>query len=237
MPDVPPWSEGRRYVADIGTETTATRRSQRSPGLTYRKPVNRATRRNQLGRAAGLLAASTAVVLSLTGCGGAEQIAAAATAAPSTQTPTSEPSAAAPTTVDPFAADQALVRTLYYDYSQAFMEGGLPAGTAFIAQHNYPGYSYTAEDCLAVWRGNGASDETVVNVVPDVTQMALDPGWSVSAPGGRYDGFTPTGRVYILPIQYTETDPVYGYNQTDSYQVHAAVLDDRAYFFTTCESA
>jgi hypothetical protein len=152
------------------------------------------------------------------------QSAASATAVTSSSTATPSPSA------DPIVADQALVRSLYYGHSQAF-RGDLSAGAAYEAAHNHPDFRYTAEECASYLSGIGYTDAYTVSTVPDVAAMALDPGWAL--PASRYVGTVPSGRVYILPLTYSESDT--GFNDSHTDQVHVSVLDGAAYYFQPCE--
>jgi hypothetical protein len=187
-----------------------------------------------LGKGVSALPASIALAFVLTACGGGGTKDAAApsnSSAPSF----SSPSQAAPTTVDPLAADQALVRTLYYDQTKAF-ERSLQAGAEFFAAHNHPQYAYTAQECLSFMQaGGGLTKDCRFEVVPDVASMALDPGWVLPEGSGRYAGLAPKGRIYILPVEMNETDPGAGINDKRTSQVHAAIVDSKAYYFMQCE--
>lgn len=148
----------------------------------------------------------------------------------SAEAPASTPTPAPSSTVDPIVADQALVRSLYYGHSQAF-GSDLAAGAAYQAAHNHPDFAYTAEQCADFLASTGLTDAYTVSTVPDVAAMALDPGWAL--PASRYAGMVPSGRVYILPLEYSESDTGFEDNHTD--QVHVSVLDGAAYYFQPCE--
>lgn len=138
---------------------------------------------------------------------------------------------AAPTTVDPLVADQALVRTLYYGLSQSTLNG-LQAQADYIAANNHPDFSYSSDDCLTGLSNTGFTENYRADYVPDVMAMAPDAGWALGATSGRYAGLAPSGRIYILPVDISETDV--GYSNSTTSQLHVSVLDDRAYFFFGC---
>ncbi|WP_133378944.1 hypothetical protein [Klenkia marina] len=149
---------------------------------------------------------------------------------------TSEASAAptttaAPTTEDPLLADQALVRTLFYGLSQSSMDG-LQGFAEYMAGNNHPEFSYSVDECLTGIERSGATDNYRVDYVPDVASMAIDPGWALGATSGRYAGLVPSGRNYILPVAINESD--LSFSNSTTAQMHASVLDGRAYFFFGC---
>jgi hypothetical protein len=104
-----------------------------------------------------------------------------------------------------------------------------------MSTHNYPAYHYTPTECLAYVRNLGYTDSQTTACIPDMSAMALDPGWALPAAVGRYAGMVPTGRIYILPVQQTDTDPNDNYNQTRTDQVHVAIVGGAAYLFQSCE--
>lgn len=71
--------------------------------------------------------------------------------------------------------------------------------------------------------------------VPDVSAMSPDPDRPVPA-SSRYAGLEPSGRVYILPDESTESNPRTGLNETVTAQVHVTIWNDNAYFFQPCEA-
>jgi hypothetical protein len=147
-------------------------------------------------------------------------------------TPAAAPSTATPT-ADPLLADQVLVRSLYYNYSQTSGQG-LMALAEFRAANSHPRTRYSANECLDQMQYSwGATDSYSISNVPDIASMALDPGWAV--PSGRFQGVIPEGRTYILALEISETDV--GYSDAHTNQVHVSVLDGVAYYFQNCESA
>jgi ABC-type Fe3+ transport system substrate-binding protein len=138
--------------------------------------------------------------------------------------------------MDQLQADQGLVRTLFYNDSQASLQG-LRADAEFVAANNHPDFGYTADECYSMLKKLGLTDAYNNTSVPDVAAMAPDPTWALSAGSGRYAGMVPTGRVYILPVTTTQLDPNAGLNYTATNQVHVAVLDNRAYYFISCDRA
>jgi hypothetical protein len=174
----------------------------------------------------------TAGAMILAGCTDAPRVESADAGSSPSSSAAPAPSQAAPVTEDPLVGDQALVRSLYYDHTQAFARG-LEVGTTFIAEHNHPQTPYSAEECLMSYSANGITEAYTVSAVPDVTAMALDPGWAL--PGGKYTGAVPDGRIYILPVAETEFDPDAGIDFSGTSQVHVAILDGSAYYFKPCE--
>jgi hypothetical protein len=191
-------------------------------------------------RRAGVLAATATVALGLAACGGGAANSASSTtpattsATASAASPTT--SQAAPTQTDPLVADQALVRSLYYAYSRS-SDGTLADEAAFVATHNYPQFRYTAAECEAASRSASITDSDTWSAVPDVTAMAIDKGWALSPKSGRYAGMIPTGRAYIVPLQWSESDPSTGLNDSSPHQVHVAIVNGTAYFFVSCEKS
>lgn len=189
---------------------------------------------------ATLLTFAAVLTLGLTACAGSTATTSAASTSPTATSPSQSSVAAptptpTPTPVDYLPADQSLVRRLYYDYSHSW-EGGLRGGTTFIAQHNYPDFSYTPQECLTYLEGRGDTNQYAETVVPDVSKMALDAGWTLPISASRNAGLSPVGRVYIVPIQIAGSDPGAGYNNTSTAQVHVAVSNNKAYFFQACEA-
>jgi hypothetical protein len=187
----------------------------------------------------GLVSAiSVAACLALAACGGgsAEATDAGTTTSASSPSTTTTPqsSAAAPTSADPLEADRALVRKLYYDDSQA-SSGDVRAEAEFTAAHNHPEYHYTADECANYFHELGLTDSYTSSAVPDVTAMALDPGWALPAAAGRYVGLVPSGRVYILPVEFLQEDAQTGAQTDRKEQRHVAILDGAAYYFQACE--
>jgi hypothetical protein len=74
----------------------------------------------------------------------------------------------------------------------------------------------------------GLTDSYTASYVPEVASMALDPGWALPAAAGRYAGLVPSGRVYILPVQMSETDPQAGPPSDRTEQRHVAIVNGAA---------
>ena len=101
-----------------------------------------------------------------------------------------------------------------------------------MAANQHPEHAYSVAECESSLRNQGLTDNYSVSAVPDVAAMAPDPGWAL--PAGRYTGLVPTGRRYILPLEFTQSDPAVGV-QTVNSQVHVTILDGTAYFFQDCD--
>ena len=136
--------------------------------------------------------------------------------------------------VDPLIADQALVRTLFYNASHV-APGSFAARATFMSNAQLPGLSLQPTECLANVRNLGHADSQTTDYIPDVSAIDLDPGWALPATVGRYAGMVPTGRIYISLVQQTDTDLNDNYNQTRTDQVHVAIVGGAAYFFQSCE--
>jgi len=184
-------------------------------------------------RRAALLFLPAALLLSACGGGSEPPASAPQSSAPATTSAgeSAPTTTAAPTTEDPFAADQALIRTLYYGLSQSSLSG-LEAHADYISANNHPDTPYSSQECLdSLYNGN-LTENYQASYVPDVAAMALDAGWALSADSGRYAGVVPAGRTYIVPVELTESD--LGFSNNTTAQYHATVLDGRAYFFFGC---
>lgn len=190
-------------------------------------------------RATAALTILAAAGLALAACGGGAGSTESADAGTTTgssapATTESQSSSATPTSVDPLPGDQALVRTLYYDDSQA-TNGDLRSEAEFIAAHNHPDFHYTSDECHAFFRQLGMTDSYVGSQVPDMAAMAPDSGWALPASAGRYAGMVPSGRIYILPVHISETDTQTGLQSERTEQRHVAIVNDTAYYFQACE--
>lgn len=186
-------------------------------------------------RRTALLCLPTALLLSSCGSEGAarDAVVEATTAPAQTTTGEAAPTAQATTTVEnPLVADQALVRSLYYEFSQATLEG-LQSYADFIVSNNHPDFTYSVDDCLTGFANMGFTDDFSVSFVPDVAAMAVDEGWAL--PSGRYEDLVPSGRVYIVPLEVSESDV--GYSNQSTQQVHVSIIDARAYFFQPCNES
>ena len=91
---------------------------------------------------------------------------------------------------------------LYTAFSQSW-KVGIDGGLTFIAEHDYPTYHYTAEECRATYFKDPSVTAFAENLVVDTTTMTLDAAWTV--PSGRYAGLHPDGRVYVVKVNSTFT--------------------------------
>ncbi|MEI4281450.1 hypothetical protein [Klenkia terrae] len=167
-------------------------------------------------------------------------VAGSASPAPTTAASPSSTSSSAPAgpsgTDDPSDDDlnraRNLVDELYAGLSSS-TEGGLAAYADFLATHNHPEFSFGGPECLTFLQGLGLTDTYRALYTPDLVELDVDPGWQV--PDGRYAGLAPDGDVYSVPITVDEADTATGSTGSYSATVHAAVLDDEAFFFQPCE--
>ncbi|MEI4273128.1 hypothetical protein TEK04_15485 [Klenkia sp. LSe6-5] len=141
---------------------------------------------------------------------------------------------AAPTSDGPSDADREAVGDLF-DGLSASTQDGLEAHAEYMAEHNHPEFSYTAEECLDAFRSAGLTDDYTAEYEADTDAMAPDDGWTLAADAGRYAGLQPSGQVFVLPVDVTQS---FG-GTTDSYaaDLHAAVLDGTFYLFFACDAA
>jgi hypothetical protein len=134
------------------------------------------------------------------------------------------------------ASDKALIRNLYYGLQQA-MQNGSASGIAYIEKNNYPNV-VTMGANWQKWKAAEIQAGYKEMVSPDLTSMDTDPEWMWGA-GFCHAAMTkpPKGKTYIFTVNATTTIST-GQSQTASQQVHATVLNGRAYFyFTICKSA
>jgi hypothetical protein len=162
---------------------------------------------------------SAVAALLLAACGGAPSESAALSSSP------------APST-NLLAADQARVRALFDGHTQAFGQG-LAGAATFMSAHQHPDTPFSADECFSTMRGFGFTDQYEYRVVPEVSAMVPDPGWALRS--GRYAGVALSGRVYVVPVDVREIDPSIGLDHSYSDELHAALIDDTAYYFMTCE--
>jgi len=121
--------------------------------------------------------------------------------------------------------------SLYEAFGQSW-NSGIDAGIAYIAEHNYPDFHFTTQECRSTYIGQAQIASISEIIVPNGAEMVLDPAWRV--PDGRYAGLHPSGRVYAVTLNY-----MYSYNDgqpiANRELAHVAIVDDNAYFFHTCE--
>lgn len=165
----------------------------------------------------------------LAGCSSAASPAPTATpAAKLSQSPTPSPS---PTAL-PMAQVASLVRTLYYNESQAY-QSSLKQGDALALADDYPGSEdktkYLA--CAATFEAQNPGE--TISEVPEIGTLAPDPNW-IGPPQGKgqadwiFAGKKPNGQTYILTLDSTFTYAS-GQQQTSKDQVHVTIWNGKAY--------
>lgn len=151
--------------------------------------------------------------------------------APTTHTATARPS---PTGLS-MAQIDAMVRTLYYGESQAFL-ASTKDGLAYDLAHDYPGSVDRQK-----FQSCAATDEAqfpglAISEVPEMDTLAPDPAWTGPTQSGTADwafaGKKPKGQTYILTVDATVSSSSQP-SSTSKTQVHVTVLNDKAYFYIT----
>lgn len=124
----------------------------------------------------------------------------------------------------------ALVRTLYYNETQAFNSSSA-AGVAFIAANDYPGVFDTTS---AAWNTGSTlwTDNSVTEAdVPDVSTIQPDPAWLLSVTKCSVAQSKPSpGRTYILTVESTQSQRGYA-PETQKVQSHVTLEDGKMYFY------
>lgn len=131
----------------------------------------------------------------------------------------------------PISRVKLLVRKLYYNYTQAYLQG-TEQGLAFTRKNNYPRLfdtnspSWIAAETLLVDLGYYDS------VVPRLNTLIADPQWRVSATNCSSRPTKPLrGETFLVTVKVT-----WGYTSTserysDSADVHVTILKNKAYFY------
>jgi len=123
-----------------------------------------------------------------------------------------------------------LVRTLYYDETQAYRVSTV-AGIAFDTARDYPGEFDTTS---AAWINGVSADQAghlTQAAVPDLTTISpapnwLDPGGTCNAAGTA----PPKGRTFIVTVNFSSAED--GYLPSSGNQdVHVTLLGGKVYFY------
>lgn len=125
-----------------------------------------------------------------------------------------------------------LVRTLYYDESQAFQKD-TQTGETFVEQHNYPGF---VDDTAKAWADSKSQDiaaHAVWMPVPEISTISPDPKWTLAATAcSRALAAPPGGQTFIVSID--EVGSWNGYPNTVKYDGHVTFLKGQLYFYVGC---
>lgn len=128
--------------------------------------------------------------------------------------------------------DVELIVALWDDYTASWDES-TDAGFAFLAENSYPDLDLSPEACKIAFNV-GPADTYREEVVVDPDTVEPDEDWKMSQ--GPLVGTSPDGTIYVMSIrnaQYLNDEPI----ASDRADVHATIVDGRAYFFFTCNSA
>src|SRR5207237_521259 len=102
-------------------------------------------------------------------------------------------------------------------------------GAGFTAANDYPGMGITGQQCLA----NGPRNVThyQASIVPDLNTVQRDDGFVI--PAGPSRGLRPDGRIYSFAAHTSVSADQFPTEQKDE-QLHASIVNGRAYFFLDC---
>jgi hypothetical protein len=131
-----------------------------------------------------------------------------------------------------YSADARLISDLWKAYASSWRDG-LDSGESFIAAHNYPDWSWSAEDCSAYGRSSGRSDGDRVKISVHADTLTRDRLWQIPA-GYPGQGETPRGRLYVMALDY-EFRPAGGPTQTAVAEAHVTIIGEEARFFVPCQ--
>ena len=157
------------------------------------------------------------------------------TAAPTTTSTTLSPEQLAAQEV---AADTQLILQMWRGMSDAWglgNEAGMATGFQAIVDNSYPGSISAVDgaDCRRQAEAGFApftryQEETIVNAAT----VARDDGWV--SPVGPLTGQVPNGRIYIYQattVYTVDNQPA----DEELAEIHAAIVDGRAFMFFSCE--
>ena len=134
------------------------------------------------------------------------------------------------------ASDKVLIRNLYYGLQQA-VQTGSAAGIAYIEKNNYPKLFNTGSNWQR-WKKAEIQAGFQELISPDLTTMESDPTWMWGG-GFCHAAMTkpPKGKTYIFNVT-TSAAVAGGQVQSASLQLHATILNGRAYFYIDiCKAA
>jgi hypothetical protein len=127
---------------------------------------------------------------------------------------------------------QQLVRTFYYDKSQAYA-AGTAVGIAFDEAHNYPAFADFASPAWQERNKTYTDAQATISTVPALTTLSPDPAWKTAA-GTCNVGYEapPAGRTYIVSVDLSVTWN--GFTDTSKHDVHVTYLEGQLYHWVGC---
>jgi len=140
---------------------------------------------------------------------------------------------ASPTTtiVGVSAGDEQLIVDSWKHLSDASL-GGPDAIVQSVADSQYPGTGYTADDCrIATFGGEDAPAGYMVEYVVDESTIRLDPEWVIDA--GSLSGVKPDGTTYAMGVRFITSyrdSPA----TTADVEVRVTILDGVVYHHPNC---
>ena len=145
--------------------------------------------------------------------------------------------AAPTTTIDVAAAelesDRQLIHDLWWGQTLAFNEG-FDEGVGYWVENTYPQLGCTYGDYLSSWFPEGPVDGYAEDHIANGPTIVRDDGWVI--PGGRLRGQVADGRVYVMSVTVTTIDPRTQPEPAVVRDLHATILDGKAYFFKGCST-
>lgn len=156
------------------------------------------------------------------------------TAASETTSTTSRPSTTT-TTMDPtvaeFEADVALIHDLWWGETLAFGMG-FEEGIGYWVDHNYPAMGCTYNDYMRSWYPEGPVEGLLLERTANEPTILADEGWVI--PGGTLEGEVADGRVYVMSVRTTSTEPGAVIEEPSIRDRHVSIIDGEAHFFIGC---
>jgi molecular chaperone DnaK len=178
----------------------------------------------------GILVAAAGVTLALTLGGGPPS--AATTTGGSSQEAAATTAGTSQEGTATLAADREAILGVWRGYSESW-QGGIAAGVEYIVGHNYPGFTWSVDECQAYYRDRlGWRDGYTEGVTVDPDTINRDLDWRIpdGLPGA---GAAPEGRVYGMNAVFAIRSDVGRVEQSEQV-VHATVIESTAYFLMTC---
>lgn len=150
---------------------------------------------------------------------------------------TSESTFEVTTTLDPvvaqYEADVQLINDLWSGEMLAY-EQGFEQGVQYWVDNNYPPMGCTYDAYVASWYPEGPIDGLAVQHVASGPTIARDDGWVI--PGGTLRGHEAEGRIYVMSVRVTRTNPNVDQGPAVDRDLHVTVLDGDAHFFIGCSA-
>lgn len=131
-----------------------------------------------------------------------------------------------------YEADVVLITQLWADQTQAWATG-FDDGVAFWVGNNYPDMGCSLDDYMRAWFPDGPVDGFKIERIPDPNTIEADEGWII--PGGKLQGLAAQGRVYVMEVSDSFTNPLADPAPTQIRRFHVTIIDGRAHFFIGCQ--